>query len=385
MHMTKAMARAGRTLSNTGDEYRKDIAMVSAYVATVVNTKLPSLLQPIPGWSDYQKAYLLAETTALAWTNQVMGPLSQTPLAVKRADAAVRLFFAAAAQALVILQRDPTNPGARESLLNQLNGLQSEIVLAAGLVKIVIDDLENYNGTLPAQSANLAALADAMISASSADQQKIATLRSQIAALQAQIDDLTRQIVALGIVDGAAVVFGVVALAFAGPAGIPVALLLGAALVTASIYIAVDSEKITEKKSDIEKTTATMNEITMDMALLNESATAFGDLASRSLAIQQNLEGILSAWDAVSKAVGLVKQDISQATDDEKQALWDAVAADLAAAEADWTTVLGDVDIVAIDLEGNAAKISLGMSRNEVAAAIAATPTTTLVRYLNAA
>lgn len=249
----------------------------------------------------------------------------------------------------------------------------------------VITTLQSFKESLPRQASNLQSIADAATKDQRADQNQISALSQKIDAANAEIGSLTAAIVGLAIVDGVAIVLGVVAVAVAGPIGLVTWIFLGAAVAVASIYIAIDATKIKALKDEIEADQKSMSSFTADVAALANTAKVFKQFADQAQAIEDNLQRILDAWGALKAEFAVVQNELHTASSDYTQEKWQSVKTDFENALADWNTFVASVGQLNITVQGNTAKLQLGMSSAEVQAAMAAGQTTDFMTYINRA
>ena len=379
------VARAALSLSTANTQYLSDIAAVNACTAGVISTKLPALNNPPPNYAAYQALYVQAEAQALGWTNNVMGPLTSIPVTIQNSNTLVTLFFQQAIGFTEMLVKNPSDPNARAALINVLQTLELQIKGTIGMVTVVLTDLNNFNNSLPALSSQLTSLANDMKTTSGADQAQITQLQQDVASCRSEINKLTAAIVGLGIVDAAAVVFGIVAVAAAGPIGAVTWIFLGAAAAVATYYIVLDGMKISALKDQIAADQSKMDSLTTDIAALNLASDNYAALANQTLSIQDNLNRIIQAWQLILTATNDTLAQVLQAESDAGSNVWNAVLTDLNNAQAAWATVITDVAAVDLQSLGNPAQLQLGMSEKDVSAAMAAKPTVTFQQFINAA
>ena len=385
MMMTRALTLAGTTLADAAADYRADVTSVGALVATVVMTPLPVPMTPIAGWDGCVAAYVEAKTLAQAWNQDVLVPLTGTPASILRADKAVTKFFDEAAKALSELIDQPDDPAYRDELANHLTGLAYEISTVSGDVADVLAALAGYDADLPLQADDFSRIVGELTAGCGADQARIDALTRDVAKLKSQIDDLSAQIVGLGFAAGMGIVFGAMSFAVGGPAGIVLGILFVGAVAVSAVFIALDAVEIGKLEDDITTDTKEMTQLTADIAALHLAADGFKQLADATKGIRTTLQRIVDAWTVITTAVADVTAQIGEAEEDERAALWSNLQQDLDSARKAWSAALADVNLVDLRLTASDAKIVVGMSSEQVAAALAAHPTVALTDYIAAA
>lgn len=373
------------SLSSGCTQYKTNVILVSQYVSGVMNTSLPVLLNPVPDWNTYETAYVAAKSSAMAWVNTVLEKLNTVPNTIVGYNDAVHTLFGNAIQNANTLIANPTDPSARMFLLNDINSAISNMNFFESQIAGVITTLQSFKESLPQQASNLQAIANAATKDQRADQDQISALSQKIDEANAEIKSLTAAIVGLAIVDGVAIVLGVVAVAVAGPIGMITWIFLGAAVAVASIYIAIDATKIKALKDQIEAYQKSMSSFTADVAALTNTANIFKQFADQAQAIEDNLQQILDAWSTLKAELTVVQNELHTASSDYTQEKWQSVKTDFENALADWNTFVASVGQLDITVQGNTAKLQLGMSSAEVQAAMTAGQTTDFITYINQA
>lgn len=370
-------------LSSASEEYKNNVMLVSQYVSGVMNSNLPVLQAPVPDWDAYTKAYLAAKSSAMVWVNTVLERLNTVPGNIlSYNDTVQRLFNEAIADTDKLIE-DPSDQSARQFLLSEINTAIRKMTFFSDEITDVIRTLQSFKESLPQQAKDLQTIADMAMQDQRADEQQIKSLQQKIDAANNEIKSLTAAIVGLAIADGVAVTLGVVAVAAAGPIGMVTWIFLGAAVAVASIYIAIDAAKIKALKAEIEQEQKDMSAFTADVAALANTASVFQQFADQAQAIEDNLQRIVNAWQAVNTELQAVEKDLTDASDDYTAEQWKQVKEDLEHAQADWNIFTAGLGQLNIQVLGNSAKLELGMSSEEVEAAMNSGETTDFITYIN--
>lgn len=370
-------------LSSASEEYKNNVILVSQYVSGVMNSSLPVLQAPVPDWQTYETAYLSAKSSAMEWVNTVLERLNTVPGNILSYNDTVQRLFNEAIADTDKLIKDPSDKTARDFLLSEINTAIRKMTFFSNEITDVIRTLQSFKETLPQQAADLQTIADAAMQDQRADEKQIKALQQKIDAANDEIKSLTAAIVALGIADGVAVTLGVVAVAAAGPIGMVTWIFLGAAVAVASVYIAIDAAKIKALKAEIEQEQKTMSAFTADVAALANTANVFQQFADQAQAIEDNLQRIVDAWQAVNTELQAVESDLTDASEDYTAEQWQEVKEDLEHAQADWNTFTAGLGQLDIQVLGNTAKLELGMSSEDVEAAVNSGETTDFITYIN--
>jgi hypothetical protein len=126
-----------------------------------------------------------------------------------------------------------------------------------------------------------------------------------------------------------------------------------------------------------------MSGLTADVSTLQLLATTFAAFATETVSIETNLSAILAQWQNLETDVTAAVTDITSAISDASSADFAAVAADLTQAAADWQTSYGLASALSIQLNVNNAMLSVGMTSNQVSAALSAGQVMGVMDYYN--
>jgi hypothetical protein len=382
MAIQRAVTNNVVKLTAGATQYQTNVLAVSQYVSGVMNSKLPTLLNPVTDWDDYVTAYVAAKSAAMSWVDNVLEQLNTVPNTIIGYNTAVQGLFQNSIQLANRLIVDPGDQSAKGFLLGNINLSISQMAYYESLVSGVMQRLQSFKDTVPQQASNLRAIADLATQDQRVDQDQINSLSQDISNANAEINSLTAAIVGLAIADGVAVILGVVAVAVAGPIGMVTWIFLGAAVAAATTFIVIDSIKINELKHLIEAKQASMDSYTADVAALVNTTTVFQQFADQAAAIEDNLQQILAAWNQINTELEKVQNDLNTASSDYTATQWQAVKDDFVAALNDWNTVIADVGKLNIVVQANTAQLTLGMSSSDVQAAMAQGTTTDFMSYI---
>jgi hypothetical protein len=229
----------------------------------------------------------------------------------------------------------------------------------------------------------LQAIADKSAADAKADQGQIDTLKKDIANLQAEIKSLTASIVALAIVDGVALTLCTVATIAAWPFGALTWLVMGPAVVVASVFIALDSIKLVGDKAQLEADQQQVTGLTQDVATLQLLAQNYTEMANQTAVVQDSLQSVLAAWQVLSSDVGMAVNDIQSAIADAGSTNFTAVVKDITDALTEWNAAYDQAGALHLDLQVNNAELQIGMTADQVQAATASAKTLDIIQYYN--
>jgi len=199
--------------------------------------------------------------------------------------------------------------------------------------------------------------------------------------LNEEISELALEI---GITSAAVVAEGVVGVVLieAGPAAL---IVLGLALAIESVGIALDAVKLVEDQNKVKTLNSQLNSLEQDAAALQIMGDSYKALAASTIALSADVEAISSAWQAVEDEMTAAINEINKAIDEEDATPVDyqAIYDDIAAAQTEWNEVYANCTLLYINVQGNPAQLSIGMSSDQVSAELDACPTIDFVTYIN--
>jgi predicted nucleic acid-binding Zn-ribbon protein len=383
MLLAHAIRNNGQSLAQAQTTYKQNVAAVNQLVTGVLSSALPTLQSNPPDWQAYVNAYEASQTSALDWVNCVMGRLLSVPGDVQTYDLVITTALADAQAQAAALTVNPSNPTAVAALNADLTTLKSQCSLVVTFISASVTAIQNFNDQLPTLAANLQSVTNQAIADSDADQAQVQQLQQDISALQDEISSLTAAIVGLAIADGVALVLGTVATIVAWPFGALTWLVLGPAVIAATVAIALDAEQIKADKGKIEVDQAQITGLTADVAALNLLSQQFAGLASQAAALTESLQAILTEWQSLESDINTAVGDVQQAMADASAAAYGAVTADLNNALTEWNAVTSQAGGLVLDLQVSDAQLQVGMTSTQVQQAVTAGQTVGFIEYCN--
>ena len=383
MALAHAFKKNALSLAVKQTVYKQNVVAVNTLITSVLSSSLPSLNQNPPDWNDFVSTYEKADAQALSWINEVMARLLNVPDDVRtHNDAVTQLFADAQTQAQALVQ-NPSDKTALTILDTDLSNLQSQFGLIVTFITGALTAIQNFKDVLPALATELDTIATKSTKDANADQAQIDQLNKDIDNLHSEIKSLTNAIIALGIADGIALTLGVVATIAAWPVGALTWLVLGPAIAVASIYIALDAEKIKADKAAIKADEAQIDELTADVATLHILSKNFAAMSAQTVDIEANLQAVLAEWQTLESDVNNAVTDLRTAIADTSSANFGGVVSELADASKEWDAAYAQAGDLHLDLNVNNAELTIGMSSDEVKAATEAASTVDIITYYN--
>lgn len=383
MLLAQAISKTSGSLAEAQNTYKENVIVVNTWVTSVLTSSLPTLNQIPPDWQDFVDAYTKANQDALNWVNNVMARLLDVPDEVQNYNSIVTQLLSDAQSQANTLVSNPGDSMALQILQNDLKALTNQLNLVTAFISGAVSSLQQFKDVLPDMAVQLQAIADKSATDANADQQKIDTLKQDIANLQAEIKSLTASIVALAIVDGVALTLGTVATIAAWPFGALTWLVMGPAVAVASVFIALDSIKLVGDKAQLEADQQQVTGLTQDVATLQILAQNYTEMANQTSVVQDSLQSVLAAWQVLASDVSMAVNDIQSAIADAGSANFSAVVKDLDDAVLEWNAAYGQAGDLHLDLQVNNAELQIGMTADQVQAATASAQTLDIIQYYN--
>jgi len=278
------------------------------------------------------------------------------------------------------LENDPNNQALKTQLQTTLNNMLGVLRLIITFIQGAITGVQNFKDQIPALTAQLKSISDKSAADAQADQNQLQEFQAKIDKLKSDIDSLTNTIIGLSVADGIALTIGTVVTIAAWPIGALVWFALGPAVAVATTFIALDAIQIEDDKKQIDAYQQTMTGYTASVATLNTLSSTFMDLSSQTSALDGNLQGILTEWQALEADVNKAVADINQASTSTD---WKAVVADIQDAQVEWTAAYNQAGSLKLDIQVNNAPLQYGQSSQQVGQALAKVQSVDVVTYYN--
>jgi hypothetical protein len=383
VQLAEAIRTNAPSLAAAQSSYKQDVVNVNTLVNGVLSSALPTLNTTPPDWQAFVTAQEQAKSAALSWVNSVLARLLDVPDEVRDYNDIVTQLLSDAAVQARLLATDPSDRTALQILERDLSGLTSQLSIVTSFISGALTNIRSFQDQMPVMASQLQSIADKSIADSNADKSKIMSLNQQISALRSDIASLTAAIVALGIADAIAITLGAVATIAAWPVGALTWLVMGPVVAVATTYIALDAEKIKADKASIEALQGQITGLDADVATLALLAQNYGTMATQASALESGLESILSEWQSLELDVATAVSDIQLAMTDAQAASFGPIASEIQGALEAWNTAYAQAGTLHVDLNVNTAQLDVGMSPDQVAAALAAGTTVDVITYYN--
>lgn len=316
---------------------------VMAYVLGITNTQLPTIT-PAPSWySTFQTAFSNAQIHANAWYG-ISANLVSIPNAIAGYGIAFNVSMSTINSLIGVLQNDPGNTQAINSLKQQFNGLISQLRAFSQSAVSVHQSITDYSNNLIQDSQILSkAVSD------STQQQDVN--RDQVRQYQAKIEDMRKQIKTWQVVETASAIGAGVAF-FAGAViaifSLGFGLAFGIVGAAAGIATMVAAEvKIKQLRSEIEADTTRMNAVTQQSASLAALNDQLNKLIQLSQAAGSLIGLLLNVWEELEGELNTVLTDLSNCKGNVDNLNLPELQRNLNLANQDWQTLVGLCNSVA--------------------------------------
>ncbi|WP_085675972.1 MULTISPECIES: HBL/NHE enterotoxin family protein [unclassified Pseudomonas] len=316
---------------------------VMAYVLGITNTQLPTIT-PAPSWySTFQTAFSNAQIHANAWYG-ISANLVSIPNAIAGYGIAFNVSMSTINSLIGVLQNDPGNTQAINSLKQQFNGLISQLRAFSQSAVSVHQSITDYSNNLIQDSQILSkAVSD------STQQQDVN--RDQVRQYQAKIEDMRKQIKTWQVVETASAIGAGVAF-FAGAViaifSLGFGLAFGIVGAAAGIATMVAAEvKIKQLRSEIEADTTRMNAVTQQSASLAALNDQLNKLIQLSQAAGSLIGLLLNVWEELEGELNTVLTDLNNCKGNVDNLNLPELQRNLNLANQDWQTLVGLCNSVA--------------------------------------
>ena len=382
MRLTDAFKSHSKKLGETTLTYQQNVATVNNQMVALFQTALPTLVAPPPDYAEFTDAYVKGKAAASTWTNSVMVALLNTPTEVTDYNTEIVGLLTDAQSQANILLLNPANTTALTCLKKDLHNVSRPL---AAVESTILDTLARVNtfgaDTLPTIAYELLDIANRSALDSDADQGQIDALNSEIKSLQADIDQKEAELITMGVMLGVTLIVGV-ALLYVGAEFVALDCLgMVAAIADTTYTIAMDSIAIKDDMRQISADRASMDQLTQDVSTLSTLANSYANLAEQTTALTTNLQAILSEWQALEADVNQAIADIDDAVFDVSLPDYTATLADINEALTEWNKAYVQAVNLFIPISYTNAEIQVGMSSEEVQAAMQTSTTIPITDY----
>ncbi|NMP26717.1 hypothetical protein GW590_07570 [Rahnella sp. SAP-1] len=364
--------------------YKTNVATVNSLISSILDYRLPTMTLPPDNWARFCKTYIEAQSDALVWINQVIARFDNIPQDVQSYHQDITIILA---DAITMAQCMIDNPERRliyASLLNQdLTIIANKLNMVLGFVKGTIDALNDFQNALSKTAGKLHNLATIASQDAKVDQQKNTALKKSINDLNESVMGLTTSIVCLGIADAAAIAIGSLATILAFPIGGLAWLFCAPAIITASVFIDLNSKKIKAEKILIETTQREMDQRAQNVSTLHLLAQTYTGLAKSSSSAKDNLYQILENWHTLASDFSESIKDIHKVVLDVKNCNDQDIVEDLTLANDCWQKAYNDAGSLTINLDHSDAEIDIGMNEHDIKKAYQSSNVVDIVTYFN--
>jgi hypothetical protein len=384
MSLALVIKQHGSTYAAAQNKYKESVIAVNTQMAAVLSSKLPPVIPRPPEWDKYRTAYLQAQTVALGWVNNVMARLLSVPDDVQNYNTVVVSALEDAIVQADKLIKNPNDGPARAALDADLKTILRALNLVTVFISEAVKSIQKFKNDLPDLAKQLQSIADLAVKDSDANKGQIDELKKDIAAYQAEVDRLVGAMVALGLTAAAAIALATIATFVAWPIGAVAWIFAAPVIAIAIYYLVIDGIKITTLKAKIGQAVDQMTDLTASVAVLEVLAQQFGDLSTKTVAIEPDLQAVLTEWQAFEGAITRAIKQIQDAISNEKTGDFAKVKTELNEALTEWNGVYQKAGSLHLDLvvkEG--IQLLVGMTPTEVKALVDNAPSIDIITYCN--
>jgi chromosome segregation ATPase len=350
-------------------------------MTTVIAATLPVLNQLPSNWRAVTAAYEQAREDALVWTNEVYAQLQETPDEVADKNDIISKVLADAIIQAQTLIASPSDSTAKNLLNADLKSLKNKFTIVNTFISDCISTFNQFGyATLPDAANQLLAVSNEAYEDYKIDKQKIEEYQKQIDDLKAEITQLA---ISIGINSGAIAVELTLGVAYCAETGGISLLVAGFAIAASATFIGLDAEQLKEDQADLITLHAEMDSTTQDAASLQSTADTYKLLADQITALGTSVDEISSAWNAVEADITTAIDDLTNAVSDVGFDDFQSVYNDLVDAQTAWNNTYAATQLLQVNILGNTANLTIGMTSADVAGQIQANMSIDFVVYIN--
>jgi hypothetical protein len=385
MNMTQVLQSRQKRLNDVETAYKLNVVTVHTLFHGVTLSSLPALRKVPSGWDKFTATFDEAKNDAGGWESKILHRLENIPKDIMSYKKDIADGLTASFNAAGILEQNPSNKIARKLLQDDLQIVSDSLGLISGSISSLLTEMDKFSTNFPEFAKDLQDIATESAADVKADQTKIDQLNAAITALNDEITDLAIQIAIAGLADLAAITVGAISLFAGWPLGAIGWGIIGLVVAGTTAIIALDSIKIVEDKKKIEADQSQLTDFTADVAVLSVFATQYKQFADAVDAMKKAYTAIRIEWLALENDMNGAVKDITDAMANEgsggKAADYAAIKTDLTSAAKLWDDTCTIADTLIIKIEINDAKLTIGMSEEEVKKALSGGNVITLIDY----
>lgn len=377
--------------NDTADQYKQELYLIINYAAQMKAYQLPILHDSStwPGGNDaYQQANLTwADMTGKlqAWALSTLKNVTELPATLLQNSSQVVVpTLNGAISICQLLIQDPGNITAKNSLMTDLHLLSINFTQFSAMTQPLIDSLEGQATVFDQDAQTMQTIADQALQTVGTDQKKINDLNKMISDLQNDIKSRSAAIAGGVFVTIAGIVIGVVAIVLApATGGVSLALLVPAGLIIAGgvAIIALNAIAIQNDKTAIDQLNTQITNYGADILLLQSMASTLNGFASQVDTLKNALGAIVQPWQSAEDYfISTINtlSSIENATSSD----WQQINNELQDILVNWNSLMNNVSQLQMSAQVSSAKLTVGMSENDVQQALNAAPKVDLIQYL---
>jgi hypothetical protein len=374
-------AKSGGQLQS---EYAKNLLAINNYIVSLASMNIPPMNPSPDHYGDYMKLFANVKASAVTWNNEINVQLLSAPKVTIRSLTTFQLLLDEIIDTAKKLQANPGSAYLNDTITSDIAYAKTGIAPIIKRIEDLEKSMDSFHNDMPEQVKQLKKIAELMLSDKGTDEAQVKKIQADIDDLNSQISSLTAAIVGLGIADAAAISIGAFALfAGAGPIGIAISVFAGIAVAVATTYIALDGIEIKNCKKKIEQDMKDLTQWDAVIIVLQEQSDLFTKLAEEMTALQDNLKLMIQCWKEIENGLNEAEKEILAGGQDYDKKDWESVEKDFQSAKEKTAEIIENVKSYAItNLEGTTAKLTVGMSADEVKAAIDAAETMPITDYI---
>lgn len=308
---------------------------VMAYVLGITGSTLPVISPlPSPDWyTPFVRTFSSAKVHAMGWQNTITPGLVSIPQGIVDYALLWNLNMGLIAQAVEVLEIDPGNLQAQQTVLRSLQSLLKGVGSKLQAATEFQSEIEAFASNLTSDAAAMQNAINQAVQTQGVNEAQIAALMAEIQALQDQIATWQKVVTGAAIAAGVIFFLGTVIAIFSFGAGLAIGIVGSAAsiglMVAAQGEVRWRSEKIAQ---DQEK----MTEVNQQIASLKVLQSNLQRLITLSGAASAQVNLIVRAWRQMQAELQAVISELQQAKTDVATQRIEALKVDLDQASTEW-------------------------------------------------
>lgn len=336
----------GKTPEEILAEYRKNIASISAYAATVQNLNI-TIYGALPNWytEDFKEKFVASKAHAQSWLNDILSRLTEVPESIIAYDKIYQMYSGDIVDYCKTMLKDP-RIDLNKPLIDSLNKLIDSVSQRKALVVDLEEAINAYISTLDKDKKFFDETYTSACDTRDVDREQLKDFQKMKTDLEDEIKYL--QDVATGTAIAGGVLLTATPIGFAcGPVGIIIGIIVSLAALSTLIASIIENEKCQRKRTELEICINQMNEMTKTVLSLESFCSELDKIICAATAAKSAAEEIRKLWEELGTQMAQLVEVLEMGEKDATQKLYTKLVSEVEDADKEWKEIVETAEIYA--------------------------------------